>query len=113
MMEWYNIIVLVLGAVGGTGGIISIYTAHAKKTSIEIENLRNVLEEERTANEGLLARMKGLEELVDVLNKRDLLKMRAINAGWRCKFPADVSECPVIQTLRDECGKNENVCIVD
>ena len=43
-MEWYNILVLILGAVGGVGGLVGLYKAKAEKTSIEVENMQSMLE---------------------------------------------------------------------
>ena len=45
--QWVDLLVLILGAIGGTGGIISIYHAKSKKDAIDIQNFHALIEEER------------------------------------------------------------------
>ena len=48
MMEWYDILATVLGAIGGIGGIggiISIYTAKSNKDKIDIGNMDSMVKE--------------------------------------------------------------------
>ena len=52
-MEWYNVLVLIVGAFGGVGGFISIYNAKSNKDSIDIKNFHSLLEEERTERKNL------------------------------------------------------------
>ena len=44
-MVWYEILTLVVGAFGGTAGIIAIYKAKPEKTSIEVKNMQTMLDE--------------------------------------------------------------------
>jgi hypothetical protein len=44
-MEWYNILCLVLGALGGTAGLVSIYHAKSHKDTIDINNMQEMLDE--------------------------------------------------------------------
>ena len=53
-MEWYNILVLLLGGFGGISGVISLYHAKSNKDTIDIKNLHSIIEEERKEREGLL-----------------------------------------------------------
>ena len=46
-MEWYNVVLLLLGGVGGFGGFIALYKAKSEKTSIDIQNLSQMLDEAR------------------------------------------------------------------
>ena len=52
-MNWYDIIVILFGAVGGTTGLISLYHAKSKKDTIDISNFHSLLEEERTERKNL------------------------------------------------------------
>ena len=46
-MEWYNILVLLLGGFGGISGVISLYHAKSNKDTIDIKNLHSIIEDER------------------------------------------------------------------
>ena len=52
-MEWYNILVLLLGGFGGISGVISLYHAKSNKDTIDIKNLHSIIEEERKEREDL------------------------------------------------------------
>ena len=112
-MAWYNILAVVLGAFGGVGGFISLYTAHAKKTGMEVDNMIKVLGQAQEERETMKKNLTRLEERVSASSKRDIIKMRAINSAYRCTVIKDVADCPVIHTLRQECDKNEGVCDVN
>ena len=43
-MEWYNILAIVLGAFGGVGGFVALYKAKPEKTSIEVQNMKEMLD---------------------------------------------------------------------
>ena len=125
-MEWYNILAIVLGALGGVSGIvsgiISLYKAKPEKTTIDVGNLQSMLDEahkmydemkeEKKAvtqefriykeeNMRYIAEFKGRFELVERrLDKteNEVLRLRgAIYQGYRCKYPANVEDCPVIK----------------
>lgn len=112
-MAWYDILAVILGAFGGIGGFISLYTARAKKTGMEVDNMVKVMNEGRTERDAMKKRIASLEERVSASSKRDIIKMRAINSAYRCTAVKDVADCPVIHTLRQECDKNEGVCDVN
>ena len=44
-MEWYEIIISAVATLGGVGGFISIYKAKPEKTSIEVQNMKEMLGE--------------------------------------------------------------------
>ena len=45
-MEWYEIIISAVATLGGVGGFISIYKAKPEKTSIEVQNMKEMLGED-------------------------------------------------------------------
>lgn len=118
-MEWYQIILLILGGIGGTSGIISLYTAKAKKSSMEIENFKKLFDEAQEERESIRkshqdymnqtdAKIDRLEKKIDYSDKRNAIKMRAINSAYRCKLPEKLpDDCPVLKTLSDE---SEETC---
>lgn len=112
-MEWYNILILILGGVGGTGGIISLYTAKEKKDSMEIDNFKKLFDEAQEERASIRQqhqdymkqtdeKIDGLEKRIDYSDKRNAIKMRAINSAYRCTFPKDTKDCPVLRTLNTE-----------
>lgn len=113
-MEWYSILISVLGLIGGAGGIVSLYTAKAKKSSMEIDNFKKLFDEaqeERTSirqqHQDYMvqtdAKIDKLEKKIDFSDKRNAIKIRAINTAYRCKYPEKLPEdCPVLKTLSDE-----------
>lgn len=137
-MEWYNILVLILGAVGGVGGLVGLYKAKAEKTSIEVENMQSMLEEahkmfnEMKAEKESVSKefhdykeenMKYIGEFKDRfaqverrLDKTENIVLQlkgAVYQGYRCKYPQNIEDCPVIKeyekTQCDKCDKCEQV----
>ena len=121
-MEWYEILGLVLGTFGGTAGLIGLYKAKPEKTSIEIKNMKEMLDEAHkmfdTACEERDSLQKELKDykddtmkyisefkrrftkVEDRLDKAEtsVLKLKSvINRGYRCKYPETVEDCPVIK----------------
>lgn len=105
-MTWYEIIAYVVGSVGGIGGIISFYTAKPSKTRMEIDNLREVIEEER--NERISLRQEYNEYKAETNEKISALKIehnrneRAILTAYKCEKIKNANECPVISSLENE-----------
>lgn len=137
-MEWYNILVLILGAFGGTAGIVSLYKAGAEKTGIDINNMQEMLNEAHK----MYDEMKGEKESVSKefhdykeenmkyigefkdrfaqverrLDKTENIVLQlkgAVYQGYRCKYPTNIEDCPVIKeyekTQCDKCDKCEQV----
>lgn len=128
-MEWYNILAIVAGAFGGTAGIISIYKAKPERTSIEVQNMKEMLdeahkmfntmkEEKDTEHEAFeeyketnmkyvsefKARFTKLEERLDRAESIVFRLKSAIFQGYRCPFPPKVKDCPVLQAFEgDDC----------
>ena len=128
-MEWYNVLVLILGALGGTAGLIGLYKAKSEKTTIDITNMEKMLndalgrydklegqfDEFRTECHSYIEGLRG--KIVD-LEKRDKEKERrlnslekVVNVAWRCKYPQNVQDCPVVQEFekRHLCDGCENI----
>ena len=114
-MVWYEILTLVVGAFGGTAGIIAIYKAKPEKTSIEVKNMQTMLDEAHEMYDDARKETKELREefskykeenmayvaefknrfakIEDRLSKTEL----AVYQGYRCPFPPKVADCPVLK----------------
>ena len=114
-MVWYEILTLVVGAFGGTAGIIAIYKAKPEKTSIEVKNMQSMLDEAHEMYDDARKETKELREefskykeenmqyvaefknrfakIEDRLSKTEL----AVYQGYRCPFPPKVADCPVLK----------------
>lgn len=137
-MEWYNILVLILGAFGGTAGIVSLYKAGAEKTGIDITNMKEMLEEAHKMYDEMKEEkesvskefhdykeenMKYISDFKDRfaqverrLDKTENIVLQlkgAVYQGYRCKYPTNIEDCPVIKeyekTQCDKCDKCEQV----
>jgi predicted nuclease with TOPRIM domain len=124
-MNWLNI----LGAIGGSAGIVALikagidlYMAKGNRTSVDVKNMQEMLDEAHKMFDEVVSKYYALEErmekdraeagkYVDGLRNR-ILKIeeksqnqeerinkmeKVINLAWRCKYPENVSDCPVIQ----------------
>lgn len=124
-MEWSEIVQNVLVPVGaflGGGWILNFYNAKPKKNSIEIENMRTVIDElqdvikqnsesskkyRKTTTEEINALKKEIREL----SLRVDIKHEAIYASSGCKFVKKAEDCIVMQTFKEkcqQCGINNN-----
>lgn len=124
-MEWSEIVQNVLvpaGAFLGGGWILNFYNAKPKKNSIEIENMRTVIDElqdvikqnsesskeyRKTTTEEINALKKEVREL----SLRVDIKHEAIYASSGCKFVKKAEDCIVMQTFKEkcqQCGINNN-----
>ena len=125
-MEWYNIIVLIVGALGGTAGFISVYHAKSNKDTIDIGNMQEMLEEshkmynemkselvsERDAfkiykeeNRKYVEEFKGrFAKLEKRLSESEevVFKLRSsIYSCYRCTLPSKIEDCPVLVAFRE------------
>lgn len=121
-MEWYNVLSIVLGALGGIGGIIGLYKAKAEKTGIDITNMKEMLEEAHKMYNAICGEKNKVQEefeeykknnmqyisefkdrfakLESRLDKTDNMVLQlkgAVYQGYRCKFPENIADCPVIK----------------
>ena len=127
-MVWYEILTLVVGAFGGTAGIIAIYKAKPEKTSIEVKNMQTMLDEAQGMYDDARKETKELREefskykeenmhyvaefknrfakIEDRLPKTEL----AVYQAYRCPFPPKVADCPVLKEYEkgncSECKAN-------
>lgn len=124
-MEWYNILAIVLGAFGGVGGFVALYKAKPERTSIEVKNMQEMLEEAHHMYDDARAETKELREEFSEYKKENMgyiaeFKARfakvesrlektelAVYQGYRCPFPPKVADCPVLREYEkgncDEC----------
>lgn len=116
-MEWSEIVQNVLVPVGaflGGGWILNFYNAKPKKNSMEIENMRTVIDElqdvikqnsesskeyRKTTTEEINALKKEVREL----SLRVDIKHEAIYASSGCKFVKKAEDCIVMQTFKEKC----------
>ena len=127
-MVWYEILTLVVGAFGGTAGIIAIYKAKPEKTSIEVKNMQSMLDGAHEMYDDARKETKELREefskykeenmqyvaefknrfakIEDRLSKTEL----AVYQAYRCPFPPKVADCPVLKEYEkgncSECKAN-------
>ena len=117
-MVWYEILGIVLGALGGTGGIISIYKAKSQKNTIDISNFHSLIEEERTERDLIRQEFREYKEEVEhkvTEVKKAFAKLEADNTklttailrAYRCKYPEKAEDCPVIKAYQKENKCNE------
>lgn len=115
-MEWYNILIAIIGGIGGASGIVSLFMVKPKRESLEIENFKELFEEvihERTQMKEQLKEyatqskreINALNEKIDVAQNYNYKMQRAINVAYKCSFPPKQEECPVIHQLE---GHNDD-----
>lgn len=133
-MVWYEIAALLIGAFGGTAGLIGLYKAKAEKTGIDIGNMQEMLNEAHKMFDSACeekeaiqkefsaykaenmkyigefkARFTKVEERLDRAEENVLNLKSAVYQGYRCKFPEKIEDCPVIKEYEkrrcDDCRK--------
>ena len=124
-MEWYEIVISAVATLGGVGGFISIYKAKPEKTSIEVQNMKEMLGEAHKMYDDARAETKELREEFSDYKEENMkyiteFKERfakvegrlektelAVYQGYRCPFPPKVMDCPVLKEYEkgncDEC----------
>lgn len=136
-MEWYNILSIVVGALGGTAGFVGLYKAKSEKTTIDVSNMQSMLdeahkmydemkEEKNDVNQEFHAykeetmsyisefkeRFAKVESRLDRAEETVFQLKGAIYRGYRCKFPENIEDCPVIKEYEklhcDACESCEN-----
>ena len=114
-MVWYEILTLVVGAFGGTAGIIAIYKAKPEKTSIEVKNMQTMLDEAHEMYDDARKETKELREefskykeenmqyVAEFKNRFAKIESRlektelAVYQAYRCPFPPKAADCPVLK----------------
>lgn len=128
-MEWYNILALVLGALGGTAGLVGLYKAKSEKTGIDIDNMQHMLDEAHKMYDDARAETKELREEFREYKRENseyvrefkgrfaALEIRqektelAVLRGYGCPFPPKQDDCPVLQEYNKsrckECAEHQ------
>lgn len=126
-MEWYEILISAIATLGGVGGIVSIYKAKPEKTSIEVQNMKEMLdeahkmfnsmkeeknaehkefEEYKKTNMAYVSefkeRFKQVEDRLDKAEQFVFTLKSVIYRGYRCPFPPQVEDCPIIKAYNRE-----------
>jgi esterase/lipase len=117
-MDWAEILKTIGGIVavfGGVGGLIALYKAKPEKTSIEVKNMQEMLEEAHRMYDDARNETKELREEFSEYKKENMgyiteFKARfakvenrlektelAVYQGYRCPFPPKVADCPVLK----------------
>lgn len=114
-MEWYNILALIIGTVGGTTGLVALYKAKAEKKSIDIDNLIRIIEQERQERRELKQEFEDYkkavderirlfkEEFAEVKRERDYFEdakrelLNVIHEARICPFLDRLDNCPVMK----------------
>lgn len=124
-MEWYNIVTLILGGIGGTAGIVGLYKAKSEKTGIDIDNMQQMLNEAHKMYDDARAETKELRDEFSEYKKENMEYIKefkdrfaavedrleqtelAVYQGYRCPFPPKQEDCPVLQEYNRHKGKNK------
>lgn len=130
-MDWAEVLKTIGGIIavfGGVGGLIALYKAKPEKTSLEVKNMKEMLDEAHNMYDDARAETKELREefskykeenmayvaefknrfakIEDGLEKAEL----AVYQGYRCPFPPKVADCPVLKEYEkgncNECKAN-------
>ena len=114
-MEWYNILALIVGALGGVGGLISIYKARPEKESIVVKNMKEMLDEAHKLFDEIKqerdsistefseyktetdAKFISFESRLNAAESETLGLKATILRGYACKYPDSPELCPVLQ----------------
>ena len=126
-MEWYNVLAIVLGALGGTAGLVGLYKAKSEKTGIDIENMNQMLGEAHKMYDDARAETKELRDefkayKAEMMEYVGEFKQRfryveerlekteiAVYQGYRCPFPPKQDDCPVLQEFNKSRCKDCNI----
>lgn len=134
-MEWYNVVVLLLGGLGGISGLVGLYKAKSEKTGIDINNMKDMLDEAHKMFNAICEEKERVQEDFDNY-KKDNMKyiaefkdrfanvearldkaeqevfglQSAVYQGYRCKFPANIEDCPVLKEYEKvQCKKCDKI----
>lgn len=118
IMAWYEIVGLLLGAVGGisgiVGGFITMYNAKSNKDTIDISNFHSLIEEERTERKNLAQeyheykgiverKVESVKKEFEDLRHENQRMLKSIYQAYRCKLPERMHDCPVIKAFNNDC----------
>lgn len=125
-MNWQEI----LGLIGGGAGIVAlikagidIYNARSNRNTVDISNMERMLKDSMERNdkfekkfdefqkasheyvEGLRGRIVQIEKRAQKQEERINHMEKVVNVAWRCKYPENVQDCPVIKEY-----ENRHLC---
>ena len=135
-MEWYNIVSIIVGALGGTAGFVGLYKAKAEKTTIDVGNMQSILDEAhkmydemkeeknivnqefrdyKEENMKYIAEFKErfakVEERLDKTEETVFQLKGAIFQGYRCTFAPNIEDCPVLKAYeKNQCKGDCDAC---
>ena len=127
-MEWYNILSIVVGALGGTAGFVGLYKAKSEKTGIDVGNMQQMLNEAHKMYDDARAETKELREEFSEYKKENMEYIKefkdrfasvedrleqtelAVFQGYRCPFPPKQEDCPVLQEFNKNKKKKGGRC---
>jgi esterase/lipase len=136
-VEWYEIVISAVATLGGVGGLISLYKAKPEKTSIEVQNMKEMLgeahkmfdkmkeekeseheafEEYKKTNMAYVSefkeRFKQVEDRLDKAEQFVFVLKSVIYRGYRCPYPPSIKDCPIIKAYEgegcEECMEEHN-----
>ena len=124
-MSWLEILGAIGGSAGIVALIkvgIDLYNAKSNKTKVDVSNMQEMLEESHKMFNEAIKRYEAAEKRVeenrlqfknyvdDLRTEVNLLKEadrdkesrinnleKVVNVAWRCKYPENVKDCPVVQ----------------
>lgn len=121
-MEWYDIIIGIIGVLGGVSGIVSIYHAKSNKDTIDIQNMKKMLDAAKELHDEVVkdrdsikkefseykdstmkyvadfkGRFEKFEKRLDLAENDILLLKKIILNAYRCQYPPNINDCPVIK----------------
>ena len=139
-MSWLEILGAIGGSAGIVALIkvgLDIYNAKSNKTAVDVGNMQEMLSEAHKMFNEAIKRYEAAEKRVednrlqfkqyvdDIRGEVDELKEsdkdkeqrinqleKVVNVAWRCKYPENVSDCPVVKEfekrhLCEDCGYKE------
>lgn len=112
-MNWYEIAGLLLGGGGVASVFLALYNAKSNKTTVDISNLRALIDEERKERHALAKELADykVEARGEIGNLRGkVMQMtEAIYMAYRCRFPETMTDCPVIKAYEtcSECKRTK------
>ena len=113
-MEWVSVLGTALGYIAtflGGGWLMNLYTAKPKKNSMEIENLRAVIDElqdviKQNIESSKAYRQTTNSEIAELnLSLRVDIKHEAIYASSACTFIKTTDDCIVMRTFKEKCNE--------
>lgn len=116
-------VVVFIGSIGGLGGIIgasiSIYNAKSNKETIDIKNLKEIVDEyyklyKEVSDDYKKYKedtMNYISEFKDRFNKMDIRLQkieRVVLVGYKCPYPPKDKTCPIVKEY-EQINNNNNV----